>query len=245
MKETRYFYSQQAEQGCLPPEEAAHATKVLRLSQGDKIIVTDGKGYLYDCTVTLAKGNICQYDIISKKTTEKPWNRFVHMAVAPTKNIDRTEWFVEKAVEIGVDAITFLDCKFSLRKTVKMQRMEKIVISAAKQSHKTFIPTLQDVVSFRQFVTASGDTHKFIAHCYDDPELLDPKGAKPFLLDVVPQDETPVTILIGPEGDFSADEVKLAMQNGYIPISLSPSRLRTETAALVALHLAQISSTNR
>lgn len=244
MKETRYFYSPMAEQGCLPPEEAAHATKVLRLTQGDQIIVTDGMGNLYDCTVTLAKGNTCQYDIIGKNKTEKPWKRAVHIAVAPTKNIDRTEWFVEKAVEIGVDTISFFDCKFSLRKTVKMQRIEKIVVAAAKQSHKTFMPTLQDVVSFKQFVTTPSDTHKFIAHCYDDSELLGPDGIKPFLLNAVPRDEKPVTILIGPEGDFSVDEVKLAMQNGYTPVSLSTSRLRTETAALVALHLARLSPTD-
>lgn len=160
--------------------------------------------------------------------------------MAPTKLVDRTEWFVEKATEIGLDAFTFLDCDNSERHQVKTERIERIVVAAMKQSRKAFKPEVSDMVSFDRFITQPQRGQCFICHCHDDiPQ--DPPGQRSHLLEAM-QTSQAATVLIGPEGDFSVREVELALQNGYRSVHLGPSRLRTETAALVAVHCMQLRS---
>ena len=158
----------------------------------------------------------------------KGWNGNIHIAVAPTKNMDRIEWFAEKATEIGLDALTFVNCRFSERKVIKTERVERIVVSAMKQSLKYSKPVVDEMVDFKKFVSQERAGEKYIAHCYD--------GEKNMLKDIH-QPGCDATVLIGPEGDFSPEEVKMAMEAGYKPVSLGNSRLRTETAALAACHI--------
>lgn len=240
MKETRYFYSPNASDGVLPPEEAIHAVRVLRLTSGDFIHVIDGKGNIYLCTLVQANPSSCTYRIKSSEHIAPQWPYPTQIAIAPTKNIDRIEWFAEKATEIGIDKITFLNCQYSERKIIKLPRIEKIIISASKQSHKMYIPEVEEMIDFNKFIHTPFEGVRCIAHCYDEKELLTPEGTKPFLLHVLNNKKQPMQVLIGPEGDFSTTEVKEAIQQGFIPISLGPSRLRTETAAIVAAHLMQL-----
>ena len=222
-----FFVPEIAEQWELSDEEAAHAIRVLRMSVGDKLTITDGKGLLYDAQILSITGKHCYIEPCEPVETAKGWNGNIHIAVAPTKNMDRIEWFAEKATEIGVDAITFLNCRFSERKVVKNDRVERIVVSAMKQSLKFRKPVVGEMVSFKEFVKCERPGAKFIAHCYEDEKVL--------LKDVLVPGED-ATVLIGPEGDFSPEEIKMAMKAGYRPVSLGNSRLRTETAALVACH---------
>lgn len=209
----------------LPTEEAQHCTRVLRLSQGDEITLTDGKGYFYKAEITAANSKRCMVDIKETIFQEPAWPCHLHIAVAPTKNMDRNEWFAEKATEIGFDELTFLNCRFSERKVIKTERIEKILVSAMKQSLKARLPKLNEMTDFDTFIDQDFHGQKFIAHCYE--------GEKPFLKDVVHKGENAL-VLIGPEGDFSPEEVEKALAKGFMPISLGKSRLRTETAALVA-----------
>ena len=235
MKELHIFYAPEIEQTHeLPQEEAAHAVRVLRMSEGDDLVVTDGKGAFYDCVITLASNKHCMVEIKGKREGETLWNGKIRLAVAPTKNMDRMEWWAEKATEIGIDEIHFVQCANSERKVMKCERIEKIVVSAMKQSHKTVKPGVNEMVSFKQFIKMPFEGQKFIAHCYD--EVPGVSAQKSFLADVVKADEASL-VMIGPEGDFSVDEVKMAIEAGFVPISLGKSRLRTETAALVAVHL--------
>lgn len=212
----------------LPEEEAAHCLRVLRLSQGDRITLTDGKGFFYEAQITAAGGKRCLVSIL-KKTFQAPlWHGHLHLAMAPTKNMDRTEWFAEKATEIGFDELSFLNCRFSERKVIKTERIEKIVVSAVKQSLKARKPQVNEMMSFDRFVRQNFAGDKFIAHCHE--------GEKPLLKDVL-SSERDTLVLVGPEGDFSPEEVNLALSCGFRPVSLGKSRLRTETAALVASHL--------
>ena len=216
-----------AERWELSEEEAAHALRVLRLSVGDGLEITDGKGNLYRTSIDSISAKHCY--VVPCVPLEKPknWRGGVHIAIAPTKNMDRIEWFAEKATEIGLDAVTFLNCRFSERKVIKPERVERIVVSAMKQSLKYCKPVVEDMIDFKKFIAQERQGAKFIAHCYDSERVL--------LKDVlVPGEEA--TVLIGPEGDFSPEEVELAIKAGYRPISLGSSRLRTETAALVACH---------
>ncbi len=243
MKETHIFYAPDftTENTTLPADEAAHAVRVLRMREGDEILVTDGRGTFYKAALTLATPKRCETTVVESWADTKLWRGEIHLAVAPTKNMDRLEWFAEKATEIGVDRIGLLNCDFSERKVVKTERLEKIVVSAMKQSHKAFKPVVDELTPFRQFVTQPFDGQKFIAHCYSPEEVADEGQAvhlsgRNFLGEKV--DETGKSlVLIGPEGDFSIDEVNFAINNGFQPISLGESRLRTETAALVAVHL--------
>ena len=216
-----------AERWELSEEEAAHALRVLRLSVGDGLEITDGKGNLYRTTIDSISGKHCYVVPCAPLEMPKNWQGSVHIAIAPTKNMDRIEWFAEKATEIGLDAITFLNCRFSERKVVKPERVERIVVSAMKQSLKYCKPVVGDMIDFKKFIAQERPGAKFIAHCYDSERVL--------LKDVLVQGED-VTVLIGPEGDFSPEEVEMAVKAGYRPISLGSSRLRTETAALVACH---------
>jgi 16S rRNA (uracil1498-N3)-methyltransferase len=233
MKEVRFFYVPDAlNTNELPEEEASHAVRVLRLAEGDDIVLMDGKGVYHNAVVTETNKRHCYYKIVSSEQHPKEWTNRVHIAVAPTKNIDRIEWFAEKATEIGVDEMTFLNCRFSERRNIKIERIEKIVISAMKQSHKSVMPVLNDIVKFDEFVKQPFSCAKYICHCYDEPDL----DEKVLLHDVLAKTPDAV-VLVGPEGDFSIDEVKLALDNGFKSVSLGKSRLRTETAALVAVHL--------
>ena len=212
----------------LPEEEATHALRVLRLQTGDIVTVTDGKGCFYQAEISATNGKRCMVRILKTHPQAPLWKAHLHIAMAPTKNMDRTEWFVEKATEIGIDELTFLLCRYSERKVIKSERIHKILVAAIKQSLKARLPQLNELTDFGRFIRQSFIGKKFIAHCYE--------GDKPLLKDCLQQGEDAL-VLIGPEGDFSEDEVKEALAQGFQPVSLGPSRLRTETAALVACHL--------
>jgi len=237
MKEERFFYDPQMS-GELPQEEAHHAVKVLRFQVGDEMWLMDGCGTYYRATITAATGHRCLYRIEESLPQEPAWEGHIHLAMAPTKLNDRVEWFAEKATEIGFDELTFLDCQFSERHVIKCERIDKILVSAMKQSHKAWKPVLNEMTSFERFVKQERKGDKFICHCYSQDDIEE-GGDKPFLMDVL-QHGAESTVLIGPEGDFSIDEVKLALQYGYRSVSLGTSRLRTETAALVAVHMMQL-----
>ena len=236
MKEERFFYDPEMS-GELPKEEAHHALKVLRLGDGDEIRLMDGKGTFYRATITAATGHRLLYQIDEAEPQEPAWKGHLHLAMAPTKLMDRVEWFAEKATEIGFDELSFLDCQFSERRVVKEERIDKILISAMKQSHKAWKPKLNGMTRFKDFINQDREGDKFICHCYEESDIGD--GEKPLLFDVL-REGVPTTVLIGPEGDFSVEEVRYALQNGYKSVTLGRSRLRTETAALVAVHMMQL-----
>ena len=239
MKEVRFFYVPDvATTHELPADEAMHALRVLRLQSGDEMMLMDGVGNFYRAEVTLAHTKHCLYDIKETMPQQPQWLGHVHLAIAPTKLMDRMEWMVEKAVEVGVDEISFLNCQFSERRLVKIPRVEKIAVSAVKQSRKAWKTQLNDIVSFKNFVIQPRTGHQYIAHCYDEIP-------RSYLYDELRQLSATedVTVLIGPEGDFSVDEVKLAIDNGFISVHLGKSRLRTETAGLAAVMMAQLSKT--
>lgn len=249
MKETRYFYAPDAATSTeLPTDEAAHALRVLRLGIGDELLLCDGRGTLYRATITTATGHRCLYRIDETLPQSPAWSGHLHLAMAPTKLMDRVEWFAEKATEIGFDELTFLDCQFSERRVVKEERIDKILVSAMKQSHKASKPLLNNslkpasikngVQKFRDFIDLEREGDKFICHCYDENDIGD-YAEKPLLFDVLSPGKS-ATVLVGPEGDFSVDEVRYALQKGYRSVSLGRSRLRTETAALVAVHMMQL-----
>jgi len=236
MKETRYFYvPDAASTNELPAEEAAHASRVLRLESGDEVFLIDGTGCFFKAQLTLVTKGRCLYDIVERLPQEKTWNGRIAVAMAPTKVIDRVEWTLEKATEIGIDEFSLLNCAFSERRNVKLERLDKIVVAAVKQSRKAWKPLLNDLQPFESFVNQPRKGAKYIAHCYAEIDKKDLYGE---LLQLNGDEE--VTILIGPEGDFSIDEVHLAMSKGYVPVSLGQSRLRTETAALAATMIAQL-----
>jgi 16S rRNA (uracil1498-N3)-methyltransferase len=218
----------------LPEEESIHAARVLRLIKGDEITVTDGKGFFYRCTISQPHPKQCEVAITERRQHNPSWQAGIHIAVAPTKSMDRMEWFAEKATEIGIDAITCLQCRFSERREIKTARLEKILISAMKQSLKATLPALNGMTDFKTFVGQPRNGMKLIAHCEADAETQ--------LLQHTCRAGEDVTILIGPEGDFSQDEIMFARQHGFIPVSLGKSRLRTETAAVVACHTIHILS---
>ena len=211
----------------LSQDEAAHAIRVLRLTVGSEIEITDGCGNLYITRVASITGKHCYVEAVAPTARPRNWNGSFHLAIAPTKNMDRIEWMAEKVTEVGIDSITFLNCRFSERKVVKTDRVERIVVSAMKQSLKYSKPLVGEMVDFKRFVSAERPGAKFIAHCYDSERVL--------LKDVLPVGEE-VTLLVGPEGDFSPEEVDMAIDAGFRPVSLGSSRLRTETAGLVGCH---------
>ena len=212
----------------LPQDEAAHAIRVLRLAEGDEVMLTDGKGSFYRAEIDMISGKRCYVRIVETTTPAPLWQGHLHLAMAPTKNMDRIEWFAEKATEIGFDELTFLDCRFSERRVVKTERVEKILVSAMKQSLKPTLPVLHGMTPFNKFVAQPFTGQKFIAHCYEGDK-------EPLMQALTPGEDA--LVLIGPEGDFSPEEVQLAIQHGFRPSTLGKSRLRTETAALVAVHL--------
>lgn len=213
----------------LNDEESRHAVKVLRMGVGREIDITDGQGCFYKAVITDAHQKRCTFEINeTREAVSFPVYR--HIAIAPTKNIDRIEWFVEKAVEFGVDRITPVICDHSERKVIKKDRLQRKALSAMKQSLKAWFPQIDEAVSYKEFLTqaeAEAD-HKFIA--YVDHDNTD------YLSDLK-QNSGSHLVLIGPEGDFSENEVTMAQKSGFQKVSLGPSRLRTETAAIAAIHL--------
>ena len=238
MKEARYFYvPDAAQQRELPAEECQHAIRVLRLKVGDELFLMDGVGNYYRAEVTDASSHHCCYEIVETLPQERQWTGLVHLAIAPTKMMDRMEWMAEKATEIGIDELTFLDCQFSERQVVKLPRIEKIVISAVKQSHKAWMPVVHEMTAFKTFISQPLDGGKYIAHCYEEIP-------RTYLFDELtlrtPRNED-ATVMVGPEGDFSIDEVRQAVSAGWQSVHLGKSRLRTETAGLSAVMMMQLS----
>ncbi|MEO0045517.1 MAG: Ribosomal small subunit methyltransferase [Bacteroidota bacterium] len=207
-------------------EESKHIIKVLRKKEGDTLFVTNGLGFLFQTEITIASDNKCTVKIISFEQQEKP-KFYLHLAVAPTKMNERYEWFLEKATEIGLQEITPIICEHSERKVIKTDRFQKILESAMKQSLHYYLPKLNEPISFRDFINKENKGQKFIAHC----EETDKKSLKNEL-----KTNQDITVLIGPEGDFSVKEIQSALEQNYIPVSLGQTRLRTETAAVVACH---------
>ena len=236
MKEARYFYvPDAANQTELPAEDAMHALRVLRLKGGDEIFLMDGVGNFYRAQVTIAATRNCYYEILEQLPQERQWQGKVHLAIAPTKMLDRIEWMIEKATEVGVDEVSFLNCQFSERRLMKTTRLDKIAVSAVKQSHKAWKPMLNEMASFKSFIAQPIEGRKYIAHCYEEVP-------RSYLFDELRNSSNieDATVLIGPEGDFSIDEVKKAVEAGWKSVHLGKSRLRTETAGLTAVMMMQL-----
>lgn len=211
----------------LDTEESFHCVKVLRMRSGDLIHLTDGNGNLYVGRLLQADTKKCtvMVEMVHAETGKRPFR--LHLAVAPTKNMARFEWFLEKATEIGVDEITPLVCEHSERVQLRVDRLRKIILSAAKQSLKTYLPVLHEPVKFTDFVSRNNSGARFVAYV-EEQQPMHLKAA---------YQKGDCTVFIGPEGDFSHKEMELAIKSGIIPVSLGPSRLRTETAAMVACHI--------
>jgi len=222
------FYQPAISEGVhhLDPDESRHAIKVLRLQTGDQLQLTDGKGSFYETIITIADSKKCCFSVEEKRTIS-PRKFSISIAVAPTKNIDRMEWFVEKSVELGVEEIHFMLCKNSERKSINLERIQKIAISAMKQSGQSCLPIFNEIKPLHEIVTGAPD-QKFI--CYVDQQ-------NPNQLKTMAHPEKSYLVLIGPEGDFRQDELDLAISHGFTKVSLGPNRLRTETAALAACHI--------
>ena len=218
----------------LDPEESAHCVRVLRHREGDEISIIDGRGTLYGCVLELADPRSAWARILTRTHGFGAHPYHLTMAVCPTKNLERFEWFVEKATEIGVDVVAPVIGERSERKVLKTERLRRLVVSAAKQSLKAAFPLVEEARSVREFIlSAPVDACKLICYCFDDvsrvpiTDVLQPPGAV--------ATAKPICILIGPEGDFSPEEAALAREHGWIPVQLGPSRLRTETAAVTAV----------
>ncbi len=223
------FYQPEITNGIfhLDTDESKHCIKVLRRRAGDEINLVDGRGCFYTARITSANPKRCEFEITAK-TEDTPRNFHVHIAIAPTKNIDRIEWFVEKATEIGIDEISLIVSHKSERKVIKSERLEKKAIAAMKQSLKARLPKINKPTGFTDFISIEKTNNKFIAQV--DPE-------NPGLLGKTASPGTRCCVLIGPEGDFTDSEVNAAIENKWIKVSLGNSRLRTETAGLVACHI--------
>jgi 16S rRNA (uracil1498-N3)-methyltransferase len=211
----------------LPEEEAKHCLRVLRLTVGAEVLLTDGVGFFYKAVLLQENVKHCFVEIRETIPSPLSWKNKIHIAIAPTKQIERIEWFAEKATEIGINEISFLQCRFSERKELNTERVKKILISAMKQSQKAVLPVLNEIRSFKQFICQPFEGQKFIAHCHPDQKES---------LKIIYAPESDALVLIGPEGDFSKEEISEAKNMGFVPVSLGDSRLRTETAALVACH---------
>jgi len=208
----------------LDPEEGRHLLKVLRKKAGEQFYVTNGKGWLFKASLLNTDLKNATATIVSAEK-KHPKMHSLHLAVAPTKNIDRFEWFLEKATEIGVNEITPIICEHSERKVLKMDRLQKVVQSAMKQSLRTYLPILHEPAPFKDFMEKDHSGILFIAHCQEEEKLELKRRVAP---------DKKITILIGPEGDFSPSEIDLAYEKGFLSVSLGESRLRTETAAIYA-----------
>lgn len=218
--------SEQNNTFCFPKDESRHIIKVLRKKTGDTLHITNGKGYVFTAEIIIADQKNCIVNIINSEF-KKPTDYKLHLAVAPTKMNDRYEWFLEKATEIGITSITPIYCDHSERKKLKLDRFEKILQSAMKQSLHLYLPILNEPILFKDYINQDFSGDLFIAHC----EETNKRSLKN---EIKPNSET--TILIGPEGDFSVNEIETAIKNKFIPVTLGNTRLRTETAAIVACH---------
>lgn len=218
--------SETSDQIIFDKEESKHIIKVLRKSAGDILHITNGEGWLFHAIISIADIRKCLAKI-TKKEKQPPLNYQLHLAVSPTKMNDRYEWFLEKATEIGVTTITPIICDHSERKIIKLERYEKILQSAMKQSLNCYLPHLNKAITFKTFMQEDITGQKLIAHCEETQ--------KQSLKDIL-KPKTSVTLLIGPEGDFSVKEIEMALDNKFIPVTLGQTRLRTETAAIVACH---------
>lgn len=210
----------------LDETESKHCIRVLRHQQGDMLTLVDGKGGWYKTIITDSNPKKCMVEVVETISRFEKRNFHLHVAIAPTKNIDRFEWFLEKATEIGIDEITPLLCEHSERKQIKSDRLEKVMVSAMKQSLKAYLPRLNNLTNFETVLKNSSESSKLVAHCED--------VAKMHLFNTIKKDES-VLILIGPEGDFSLSEIEMSKYLGFREISLGNSRLRTETAGVVAV----------
>lgn len=222
----RFFSPDILTTGLLPESDSAHCVRVLRMRSGDAIEVVDGHGGLHKCILRDAHPKHAYVDIVESIVLPKVWQGNINIAIAPTKHNDRMEWLVEKLVEIGVDRIVPLRCRYSERKEINVERLEKIAISAMKQSLKAVLPVIDPMTSYSAFLDANRSGNRFIAYC--DPSIPRRLFSHEYR---VGED---ATILIGPEGDFSTEEIARALGEGWLPVSLGDNRLRTETAALVA-----------
>ena len=247
MKEERYFYVPGASTlSELPEEEATHALRVLRLKEGDEMMLMDGEGTFFHASVSMTSGKHCFYQILETLPQQRTWQGHLHLAIAPTKMMERIEWLAEKATEVGFDELSLLDCRFSERHVVKTPRLEKIVISAMKQSRKAWKPVVNEMQDFKTFIAQHSTGRRYIAHCYEEvPRVNLFKELVSFSSGQT--NEAPsgavggATVLIGPEGDFSIDEVRMAVEAGFVSVDLGKSRLRTETAGLAAVMMMQLS----
>lgn len=230
MKQPPLLYVPVVADGELPAEEAHHAVHVLRLREGDQVVLTDGLGHFHQARLQGVTRHSCGFRVEHSQTWLKPWRGHIHLAIAPTKNIERMEWLCEKGTEIGLDELTLLLCDNSERKDVRMDRLEKIVVSAMKQSLKAIKPVIHSLTPLRAFVE-SHPRGGYICHCGEGEKVCLPS---------LPKAEGEGIVMIGPEGDFSSEEVALARGCGFQAASLGESRLRTETAGLVAIHLMQL-----
>lgn len=222
------FYQPEVSKGqhFLDEEESRHCVKVLRHSTGDVIEVQDGHGHIFKACITVAHQKKCEFEVLSLEFQEAP-SYYIHIAIAPTKNLDRIEWFIEKAVEIGVQEISFVLCKNSERRVLKNDRLERKALSAMKQSGHLYFPKINQLIAYDTFITEVQQTQKFIAHVdFNNPMKLKEEAAS----------NGQYCILIGPEGDFTTDEIALALQENFKKVGLGNSRLRTETAGIVACH---------
>lgn len=208
-------------------EESKHCIKVLRLRKGDHVLLLDGKGSVFEAVIQTPDSKSCLLEILKEERSQNSRSYHLTIAIAPTKNIDRFEWFIEKSTEIGIDRIIPLICQHSERREVKPERLEKILISAMKQSGQTFLPELTEQYAFKDIINNPFEGDKMIAHC-------EAGSKKEFQKSITPGKN--VLILIGPEGDFDSEEIRLAIEKGFVPVSLGESRLRTETAGIVACH---------
>ena len=226
----RFYCPDIAETLTLGEDDSRHCVKVLRMTEGDTIQVVDGNGMLYTCRITMAHPKRCAIEVLDKQQQSPHWGHNIVLAIAPTKNLDRIEWLVEKCIEMGIDRIVPLRCHNSERTVLKTERLRKIMVAAMKQSLKSTLPQLDEMTPLEQVIAQPFDGIRCIAYC--DEQL--PRDQRQTLSQVY-RPESPVMVLIGPEGDFSPEEVTAARAAQFIPVSLGESRLRTETAALMAI----------
>ncbi len=217
----------------LSEEESKHCVRVLRLGVGDELHLTDGRGNLYRCRVSDPNPKRCAVEVVETFAEYGKMPYSITLAVAPTKNIERFEWFLEKATEVGVTRIVPVECDHSERRIIKYDRELRVITSAVKQSLKAYHPILDELTPLRRLIAAPFDGSKFIAHCEDNA------SERLYLASEIRKNEN-ILILIGPEGDFSPEEINFALENGFRPVTLGPQRLRTETAAVAAAMMAAV-----
>ena len=231
----RFYAPDAADTGRLPESDSGHAVRVLRLRAGDELQAVDGRGHVLTCRLADENPRGAAVDIVGIADEPPVWAGSLTVMVAPTKQMERMEWMLEKLVEIGIDRFVPVRCARSERKEIKTERLTRIAVSAMKQSRKPFLPKVKALCKFDDFVQNATEGHRYIAHCYVEVERKD-------LFEELTNidDDAPVTVMIGPEGDFSIEEVRRAVSAGFVSVSLGSSRLRTETAGLYAVMMSQL-----